>query len=285
MAKDPKAAFSAFKKLTEFVYISDPQESTNNTNGPPIILAFWMNAGPRPVARYIAEYRRMLPSSRIVILLAATKDFLLHYRDAAQDARLPHAVDALRDLATPANPAFIHVFSNGGVFKVAHLLRLFKQTTGHPLSVSSMIVDSAPGIATVAAGMKAIAFQLPQFWIWRLLSKTILWVFLVTLEVIRRVTRMPRPMDVASRRINDKRLYQLPAKGLARCYIYSDADQIISSDHVEDHIKESESLGIVVRREKFQGADHVMAMKMDPERYWAIVKDYLPLQSQDLGAV
>ncbi|KAJ5727620.1 hypothetical protein N7493_005440 [Penicillium malachiteum] len=281
MAKDPKAALSAFKKLTEFVYISDPEtDSTNNSNGPPILLAFWMNAGPRPVARYISEYRRMLPSSRIVILFSATKDFLVHYRDAAQDARLPHAVDALRDLATPANPAFIHVFSNGGVFKTAHLLR-------NSLPVSSMIVDSAPGIATVASGMKAIAFQLPRFWIWRLLSKTVLWMFLLTLEVIRRITRMPRAMDVASRRINDKRLYQAPAKGLARCYIYSDADQIISSDHVEDHIKESESCGIVVRREKFQGADHVMAMKMDSERYWAIVKDYLPLESpsKDLEAV
>ncbi|KAJ6028204.1 hypothetical protein N7540_003780 [Penicillium herquei] len=279
---DPKAALSAFKKLTEFVYISDPEvDSINNSNGHPIILAFWMNAGPRPMARYISEYRRMLPSSRIVILLAATNDFTFHYRDAAQDVRLPHAVDALRDLATPAKPAFIHAFSNGGVFKISHLLRLFKQKTGQPLPISSMIIDSAPGIATVAAGMRAIAFQFPKFWIWRLISKTMLWVYLVTLEVIRRITRMPRPMDVASRRINDKSLYQPPAKGLARCYIYSDSDKIISSDHVEDHIKDSEACGIVVRREKFQDADHVMAMKVDPERYWAIVKDYLPVESQD----
>lgn len=279
MVQGPKDALSAFKRLNDSTYISDPEDYQGN--GHLVILSFWMNATPRPIARYVMEYRRLLPSARFVIILARTNDFIFKTSDAAQDAMLLPAVDALRSFAGPDNPVFIHLFSNGGVFKISNLLRLFKSKTGQALPVSSMIFDCAPGVATIKSGTRAIAFQLPKFWIWRILSKATLWTILVFLEVCRRVTRTPNTMEVASRRINDKALYRLPAEGLNRCYIYSDADQIILSNHVEDHIKYSESCGVAVHREKFEGADHVTAMMTDPVRYWAIVKRTLQPENSE----
>ncbi|KAJ5267621.1 hypothetical protein N7478_010429 [Penicillium angulare] len=279
MAQTPKDALSAFQKLNDSVYISDPENY--HGNGPLVLLSFWMNATPRPIARYVMEYRRLLPSARFVIVLAETNDFIFKSKDATQDTILLPAVDALRSFAGPDKPVFIHLFSNGGVFKVSNLLRLYKSKTGTALPISSMIFDSAPGVSTIKSGVRAISFQLPKFWIWRMLSKTALWLFLVFLEVCRKITRTPNAMDVASRRINDQSLYTPPTEGLTRCYIYSDSDQIIPSNHVEDHMKSSASCGVTVDSEKFEGADHVMAMMTDPIRYWSIVQRCLQLENTE----
>lgn len=271
MAPDPKAPLAAFKKLTESIYLSDPK--SNLRVGPPVVLAFWMNATPRPVARYVMEYRRILPRSRIVIVLCSTNDFFFNSRDSAQDTRLPAAVDALRTFASPENPAFIHIFSNGGVLKASHLLRLYKRQTGQSLPVSSMIFDSAPGASTISSAVRAISFQLPQFWLWRVCSEAGLWVLMTGLEFFRRIIGAPPAIQIASRRINDLGLYSYSTPALSRCYIYSDADKIISSQDVEEHADESESCGLVVRREKFDDAQHVTSMMTDPERYWSIVEE------------
>ncbi|KAJ6093376.1 hypothetical protein N7486_008665 [Penicillium sp. IBT 16267x] len=256
----PESALSAFDQLNDYVYISDPDDLPDNSNPPLIVLALWMNAGPAALLRYGNQYRRMLPTARISTQLAP-------------------AVDALRTFAAPRNPVFIHLFSNGGLLKTSHLMRVFKKTTGQPLPVSSMVVDSAPGVTSIQSAMKAISFQLPQFWLWRLLSKAALLVYLVSLGIYGRIINAPNPITMACQRINDRALYQ-PSReeGLVRYYIYSDADEIVLSEHVEEHIKSSKAKGIVVRPEKFKDAQHVMAMRTDPERYWAIIDRCLELR-------
>ncbi|KAJ5239410.1 hypothetical protein N7468_004029 [Penicillium chermesinum] len=180
-------------------------------------------------------------------------------------------LDALRD-ACPENPVFIHLFSNGGVHKCAHLLRAYKETTGEALPVSSMLLDSAPGVATAESGMKALSFQLPENPILRLFGKAALWLFLNGIQIIATLARIPNPMDVARAMINDRSLFKPSAKkGLIRCYIYSDNDTIVKPHEVEEHIKDSEAAGIVVRKEKFHDTPHITHMIMDPDRYWGIV--------------
>ncbi|KAJ5761056.1 hypothetical protein N7520_008212 [Penicillium odoratum] len=273
----PESALSAFNKLNDSVYISDPTELLENNNPPLIVLALWMNAGPAALLRYGNQYRRMIPSARIVMLRSTTNDFYFGSSDTAQATQLGPAVDALRTFAVPGNPVFIHLFSNGGMLKTSQLMRVFKDMTGNPLPVSSMLVDSAPGVTSIQSAMNAISFQLPRFWLWRLLSKAALWVFLVSMGVYGKITNTPNPVTVACERINDKDLYQAAGEGLVRYYVYSDADNIVRSENVEEHIRYSESCGVVVRPEKFQGAQHVMAMRTDPERYWAIVDECLKL--------
>lgn len=123
--------------------------------------------------------------------------------------------------------------------------------------------------------MKALSFQLPQNMILRLISKAGLWIFLNAMQIFGSLARIPNPMDVARAMINDKSLFNPSAKkGLIRCYIYSESDTLIKPHEVEDHIKDSEAAGIVVRREKFKDTPHITHMIMDPERYWSIVKKY-----------
>lgn len=106
-------------------------------------------------------------------------------------------------------------------------------------------------------------------------GKAGLWLFLNTMQIFGTLARIPNPMDVARAMINDKSLFTPSAKkGLIRCYIYSESDTIVKPHEVEEHIKDSEAAGIVVRKEKFQDSPHITHMIMDPERYWNIVKKY-----------
>lgn len=273
----PANPLAHFAKLGPSVYIQDPTDTTTQGAQPVIFIAFWMNAPPRALAKYVVEYRRIAPSARIIFIRSSSNDFFFRSTASAQQARVAPAVEALRASATPENPVFMHLFSNGGLFRTAHLLKAYRQATGIPLPISSMIIDSAPGTASISAAMRAFSFALPKRWILRLIGKSVLWITLVLIKFYQTITRSPDAVSLARKVINDTTLVQAAnAKRVAtRCYIYSDADDLVDWHDVEKHASESEASGWVVRREKFQGTPHVGHMRAQPERYWSIVKEYL----------
>ncbi|KAJ5103871.1 hypothetical protein N7532_004400 [Penicillium argentinense] len=266
-----------FVKLGPSVYLQDPANVTDGDDRPLIFIAFWMNAPPRALAKYAVEYRRLVPTVRIVFVRSSSNDFFVRATEGAQQARVTPAVDAISSFATPENPVFIHLFSNGGLSKTTHLLKAYKAATGTPLPFSSMIVDSAPGTASLRSAVRAFSFALPKMWILRLLGKTFLWLSLIMIKVIQAITRAPDVISRARKVINDLSLVQaVNAKGVpTRCYIYSDADDLVDYHDVELHASETEAAGWLVRRELFRGSPHVGHMRAEPDRYWGIVKQYL----------
>jgi hypothetical protein len=281
MATDPAnplpKPLAQFAKLGPSVYIQDPLNTTRQDVQPVIFIAFWMNAPPRALAKYVVEYRHIAPSARIIFIRSSSNDFFFRSTASAQQARVAPAVEALRASVTPETPVFMHLFSNGGLFSTTHLLKEYRQATGRPLPISSMIIDSAPGTASTSAAMKAFSYALPKLWILRLLGKSVLWITLILIKAYQRITRTPDAVSLARKAINDATLVQAAnAKGvLTRCYIYSDGDDLVDWRDVEKHASESEASGWVVRREKFEGTQHVSHMRAQPERYWSIVKEYL----------
>lgn len=276
MASNPEAALAPFIKLGPSVFLQDPADKTEGDR-PLIFLAFWMNAPPRALAKYVVEYRRLVPSARIIFIRSSSNDFFLHSSRKAQRARVNPALEALRASATPKNPVLMHLFSNGGLSSTTHLLQAYREVTGSALPISAMIVDSAPGTASLKGAVKAFSFALPQMWILRLFSKSFLWVSLILLRILHVLSRSPDPITRARQMINDTSLVRaVNASGLpSRCYIYSDADELVDWRDVESHASESEAGGWLVRRERFQGSPHVENMRSAPDRYWGIVRDYL----------
>jgi hypothetical protein len=282
---------SPFKQLSSCIYVQEPDASVENTGNYPntIVLAFWMNAFSRSLVKYVAEYRRLAPHAQIIFIRTSSSEFMLRPTKRAQYDRLAPAVEVLRTLHSDS-PVFIHMFSNGGVFAVTHLLEGYQKATGHPLRVSSTVIDSAPGTATLSATIKAFSYVLPKRWILRLLSKVLLYAYLTSMFVlgkaVGKVLGVRDAVSVARRAINDGRLM----RGLdkvrppPRCYIYSDADELVDWKDVERHAADAESKGFEVRREKFLGSEHVAHMKADPERYWSTVKLYLEAVESEQAA-
>ncbi|PLN78766.1 putative indole-diterpene biosynthesis protein PaxU [Aspergillus taichungensis] len=304
----PSHPLAHFTKLSSSIYLQEPQvlpppdDAPNDAqNGAPktIILAFWMNAPARALAKYVAEYRRLAPTARIIFILSSSNDFMLRFTQWAQEARLAPAVKALlaSSPSTPEDgentntnpPVYIHMFSNGGVFTTIHLLAAYRKATGGtPLRVSSTVIDSAPGEATVTAAVKALSFSLPRTWVLYFFGRFLLRVFFTVGFLMRRISGAPDAVKVARRAINSARLVRGPVaspssssspEGLntlpRRCYIYSDVDELVDWRDVERHADDAEAKGWKVRREKFLGTDHVAHMRVDPERYWGVVKEYL----------
>jgi hypothetical protein len=274
---DPLAPFA---RLAPSIYIQDLKANDQATQ-PVILIAFWMNAPPRALAKYVIEYRQLVPSARIIFVRSSSNDFMFR-SPQSQRACMAAAVEAMRSLVTPENPVYMHMFSNGGLFNATHLLQAWKEATGSPMPISSMILDSAPGKSSLRSGLKAFSYALPKIWILHLLGKAMLFAFLVFARLINVFSASPDPISLARKLINDTSLVRAanPEKTLARCYIYSDADELVDWRDTESHALETEAQGWVVRREMFKGSPHVAHMKTDPDRYWGIVKDYLgPLVS------
>ncbi|KAL5333477.1 hypothetical protein BJX70DRAFT_61241 [Aspergillus crustosus] len=271
-----------FRQLSSCIYIQEPDTSADGTGDYPktIVIAFWMNAFSRSLVKYAATYRRLAPRARIIFIRTSSSEFILRPTKRAQYARLTPAVDALRSLP-PNSPVFIHMFSNGGIFAVTHLLEAYQKATGRPLRVPSTVIDSAPGTATLSGATKAFSYILPKQWILRLFSKIILYAYLTSVftlgKVVSKVFGIRDAFSIAREMINDGRLMRASKKvtHLRRCYIYSDVDELVDWKDVESHASDAESKGFVVRREKFLGSEHVAHMKADPERYWSTVKLYL----------
>lgn len=267
-----------FARVAPSVYVQEPDRTAKYDGKYPktIVLAFWMNAPPRALAKYVVEYRRLAPSSRIVFVRSSSYDFVLRATKSAQQARITPAVKAIRASSDPEDPVFLHMFSNGGVATMTHLLSTYQKLTGKPLRVLSMVIDSAPGTATVPAAMKAFSFVFPRMWILRLISKMVLYTFLILHAAFRKLTGTLDAVALARKEINDSRLLRgVSRKGVKRCYIYSDVDELVDWRDVERHATDAEAKGWLVRREKFIGSPHVSHVRTDPERYWTIVRKYM----------
>ncbi|KAK1143398.1 hypothetical protein N8T08_006726 [Aspergillus melleus] len=278
----PDDPLAIFTKLSPSVYISEPDAvSKNGPNPPPIILlSFWMNAPARALVKYVVEYKRLAPSARIIFILSTSNDFLFHSTTRAQHERLAPAIKALQaSLPTPESPVYLHAFSNGGVFTSTNLLSAYHKATGTDLRLTSIIFDSAPGLATVPAAMRAFSFILPKFWPLRICGKVLLWVFLVLNYWNRKITGNLDAVSIARQAANDPSVVRgTGGKDTPRrCYIYSDADELVNWMDIEAHAAEAQSKGWVVRREKFDGSPHVSHMRADPQRYWEIVSEHLKL--------
>ncbi|KAL4929251.1 TMEM53 family protein [Aspergillus undulatus] len=271
-----------FTQLSPCIYVQEPDLSVPDTGNHPkiIVVAFWMNAFSRSLVKYLAGYRKLAPHARIIFIRTSSSEFIFRPTKRAQYVRLAPAVEALRAL-DPDEPVFVHMFSNGGVFAATNLLEAYQTATGHALRVSSTVIDSAPGIASLSASIKAFSYILPKRWILRLFAKALLVAYLTSVFVLGKVVGkffgVRDAVSVARRVINDGRVMRgLPRAGLPRrCYIYSDADELVDWKDVERHADDAESKGFRVRREKFLGSDHVAHMKADPERYWRTVQLYL----------
>ncbi|KAJ6171265.1 hypothetical protein N7470_000332 [Penicillium chermesinum] len=252
--------------LTPTIFLNEPTASTPSQT---ILLAFWMNAPVRTYTKYLAEYRRLAPAARIIYTTTSSRDFLLPTSTPALQKRLTPAVEVLRASPTPVH---IHLFSNGGVFAVTTLLSAYKARACAPLPVSAILIDSAPGRASIREGLRAFSFALPRTFVLRVSGKAVLCALFVVVYTVNWVLRRPDAIQRGRIALNDS---ELVGGDPARCYLYSDGDELVGWRDVEDHADEAEGSGLRVRREKFVGSPHVAHMKADPVRYWGVVREYL----------
>ncbi|PYH77558.1 hypothetical protein BO82DRAFT_178758 [Aspergillus uvarum CBS 121591] len=290
----PPNPLKAFTQLSPSVYIHRPAATNLKTPEQIIILAFWMNAHPRTLTKYLTTYMDLYPTATILCTLSTSLDFLVHFTARTQHARLQPAVAALRAAAAATNRSggshphvYIHMFSNGGTFTVANLLEAYRAATGRPLAVEAMLYDSAPGTSTFRGGMRALAVGLPGNPVLRVLGTLVLAGIMGWSMLLAMVWPRADGVMVGRRGTLDAGLVVRGRGGIGasrtaeaeaaprRCYLYSEGDRVVDARDVERHAEEVARRGWEVERVKFDGSAHVSHMRTDPERYWGVVRRYL----------
>ncbi|KAL2800509.1 hypothetical protein BJX66DRAFT_149925 [Aspergillus keveii] len=272
-------------KLSPQIFLSDPPDFKPSNKL--IILSLFMNAPLRISQKYIAHYRRLAPHTQILVLTSSTSDIILPPNQKGRCQELAPALEVLSaSLAAQASTSkatgdskelsiHIHLFSNGGVYSTTSLLQSYRSATGHALPITSIILDSAPGIPGFVGGMRSFSAMLPRNIIFRSLGQISFLAILSFLWVISCLGFVDS-VTAGRRAMNEKGLIGGQPK---RVYIYSNEDKMVDWEDVEEHAKEAEENGWEVQMERFEGSGHVDHMRRDEGRYWGIVEGCLGLRA------
>ncbi|MCJ1377104.1 hypothetical protein MMC17_000195 [Xylographa soralifera] len=239
------------------------EETTAKPSHPDIVLLLsWSGANIKHVVKYTPGYIDLYPEAQIILVTSAFADFVFG-SSASKKLQLEPVIQIL--LSNPNARILVHLFSNGGSHKLWRLAKLYKETQGRLLPMDALVLDSAPGKATLKRSAEAMAYEMPQAWYLRLPGLALLYLFLFIFKVVLTVTGGTITIDRVWKELNDPDLIRVQAM---REYIYSKADRLVFWKDVEDHADEAEAKGYQVRKETFENTGHVGHMRLEYERYW-----------------
>ncbi|KAK4120345.1 hypothetical protein N657DRAFT_666165 [Parathielavia appendiculata] len=310
-ATSPKGSgpLGSMTRLSPCVYIYRPPTPSQATSHPEtdsttqkptpklIVLAAWMGARDAHIAKYLAPYQALFPTAPILLLRSEPWHFL---RPGGIARELAPAVAFVRsifpELSLGDAPAattkrlqttngqkrqpqlLLQAWSNGGT-TCLHYLRLAllqSTTTSSTATVTpslppyTLVLDSTPGTFTYRTSYRAFTAGLerPLKWlIAPLMHMLCAWfAFLYSLRVV------DGPLVRVARGLNDEETLRRGVE-VRRTYVYGDRDLLVDYADVERHAEEASTKGFDVRRERFEGGEHVALARADPERYWRVVRE------------
>lgn len=162
-----------------------------------------------------------------------------------------------------------HAFSNGGSLSLTGLARRHKETTGTPLSLPVLVLDSTPGALHWDKAVAALAAGLPKNPLVRLIAGLLIRAFLIVTMLADMVKGSKDSIMIMRAELNDTGLFEGDTK---RLYFFSDSDQVILDKDVRVHAEEAREKSWDVTLEEFRGTAHVSHMMGDASRYWAAIK-------------
>jgi hypothetical protein len=236
----------------------------------PTKLLSWGNAQARHIEKYSNLYIEHFPEAKIILINSGWEDFL--YRsEQTQRALVEPAVKILLDSVDES--LLVHVMSNGGSKRWCTINTLYHEWTGHTLSHAVTIIDSAPGCSRFKQSWAALSRSLPQVYVLKLFLGLVFGMVLCLMFLAAHILGTVDVLEVVREEMNNTKLM---AKTARRCYLYSETDDIIGWEDVEEHAIDAKRKGWAVTLVKFQGSSHVGHVKQDPEKYWnAIEKTWL----------
>ncbi|BGP47487.1 hypothetical protein JCM10450v2_003339 [Rhodotorula kratochvilovae] len=282
------ASKTLLKKLSPAVYLAEPATAALNgaaaggaAKAPELVLiSSWMGAQLKHVEKYVETYRKLYPTSAILLLRSSEADF---FRSSTLVRALSPAVDVLRArtsgyTAGPSSGLLVHAFSNGGCLTLKTLNELLraegKTSDAQPLVAAAkqlparaVVLDSCPGlqnfrgtIAAFTAGVKSPFVKVPLV--------AILTVVFGALRLWDIIKRQPPILSRLSSYLNSSAFPAVP-----RLYLYSDIDKLVPCADVERHAAAARAAGVEVRTERFDGTPHVAHARVEPERYWGAIQE------------
>lgn len=275
------------EKLSPLLSFYRPSTAVDNPAAPKLILLLsWMDARDAHIAKYVSQYQALYPTASILLVKSTLKSVLITRiarKGVVPAAHIVHdLVSQTSDKRGDKKPEMLlHVFSNGGSCTLYHLYDAYAATTkaapgagtdpdnSKILPPHVTIFDSAPGRWTYRSSVRALTLSVPPGWM-RLLAWPLIRLHLAAQWLSYRLFKAAETMHVWGLSHND----QSKARETCRSYAYSESDDMVLYQGVEEHADDAEAKGFrVLRREKFPGSLHVAHARSDPEKYWRLVRE------------
>lgn len=271
-SEDDAAPLAFMQPLSPTVAYLDPGHRPQSSADPELVLMLsWMAARDEHIAKYMAQYRALFPTSRILLVRCPLSRVWLP-RIARRD--MAPALTILRALSEDQGGndkrprVLVHMFSNGGISTAVHLQKMLLARHPHG-GISSLpryvlLMDSCPGYFRWSNTHRALLQTLP-WWVSPLMHAAI-----AVACIYHFLRRLPAAQNQNARAVRAPALAQRECR---RTYLYGTADDMVDWRDVEDNARRAEESGFAVRRERFEGARHVAIARAEPERYWRAVRE------------
>ncbi|KAJ5715259.1 uncharacterized protein N7483_012440 [Penicillium malachiteum] len=278
----PTILLPSFPHINKIVSIQDPvndvpppaeglrlSKALPDASPQTILFLSWGDAKSRYIEKYTSLYSELYPEARIILVETGMADFF--WRPESTQRKVVDPVVKMLGKVTD-NTLLVHVMSNAGSTRWAGINKAYFQSTGRTLSSASTILDSAPGRAHFQQTWASLTQSLPRAFLPRMILGFVFGTVLCIMHLGKLVLPGPDIYDYVRAQMNDT---TAAVDGTRRCYIYSEKDEIIAWEDVEEHAKDAQQKGWSVEQVKFQGSTHVGHMKQDPEMYrQAIVRTW-----------
>jgi hypothetical protein len=221
----------------------------------------WGDANARHIEKYTNLYSEIYPEAKIIVVKTVIADFFWR-PEQTQTKMVEPVVKMLGEEAD--DTLLVHVMSNAGSKRWCTINKSYFESTGRSLSNAVTILDSAPGRSQFKQTWAALARSLPKAYVPRLALGAVLGFVLCIMQASKRIFPAIDVWETSRVLMNE------PAgtvKGARRCYIYSEEDDVIGWEDVEEHAREAQRNGWDVEFVKFRGSTHVGHFQKDPEKY------------------
>ncbi|KAK3984217.1 hypothetical protein QBC44DRAFT_385919 [Cladorrhinum sp. PSN332] len=287
---------NSFTRLSKQVYIQTPStfppppESSSSSSDPTTIILYgWGDALPKHLTKYVAGFRTLYPSSRLILIFSPILKALYQTLESRAETMIP-VIEAIYGPGSYSNltsaikthpvkeKILLQVMSNTGGMNCAATLYAFRKATDgqHRLPYTLMICDSCPGstefLPNVGPWSRAMALGASSFlpFIPFVITQSLAAVFLACLHGFGWVVGATSAAEYSVAAVNNPTLSDNSSK---RLYLYSKEDDIIHWEDIEAHAADARSKGWSVSAEIFEGTPHVGHMKTHSEKYWKAIDD------------
>lgn len=213
------------------------------------------------MTKFIEYYSQTLfPTSPIILILCSAEQFMTSH--LKRQKFIEPAYTAFLSLNTQPGDVLVHIFSNGGVSSFKTLVSLMP---GKEFSPRVLVIDSAPGKGTLKVYVAAFTAEVKSP-----ITKFFMSIFLVLAYIVMIIKdwifRREDVLSVLRRWLTDDG--NGIGKSTKRVFLYSDMDELVQKESVEEHICELKERGYDVRSRNFGDSRHVGHMRAYPEEYW-----------------
>ena len=266
-----RAPLDFMECLSPIASLHKPDAAPDPASPKLIFIFSWMAAQDAHIAKYVAGYQALYPSSPILLVRCPLEHTVL---GAKPRREVSPAVSALRSILPQdggkrgEDPEMIlHLFSNGGCTMFQHFMDVFGAGDAAEATLPRhvCVMDSCPGSFDWMRTHRAISQPFPA-WARPLMH------LVIVLQIA--TSFFVEPVGTSGGRwgllLNEVHVLKVQDR---RVYLYADGDDMVDPRDVERHAEEARMAGAEVETLNFgTESRHVAHARADPERYWGAVK-------------